>query len=82
MITTTAQPADRRTDYAEGKAQTMKRRLEMEEQTLPPGTYYLEYEVDDMFGNASLLEKTEIRWDGQSASLAEGSEWAGETLLE
>ena len=74
--------AGRRTDYAEGKAQTMKRRLEMEEQTLPPGTYYLEYEVDDMFGNASLLEKTEISWDGQSASLAEGSEWADETLLE
>ena len=56
---------------------TMYRSLEVGEIELPPGTYYLEYEVEDMFGRSMKLDKVKIQWDGEAFALAEGAVWQG-----
>ena len=55
----------------------MPRSLLIEEQTLPAGTYYLEYEVDDMFMRPHVLERFEYAWDGEKVILPEGFTWEG-----
>ena len=55
----------------------MYRALEIGEITLPVGDYYLEYEVEDMFGRSMKLDKVKIQWDGEAFALAEGAVWQG-----
>ena len=61
---------------------TIYRALRVEEITLPAGTYYLEYEVDDAFMRPSVLECIEFHWDGKNMTFPEGFTWTGETMLE
>ncbi len=56
---------------------TMYRALEVGEITLPAGTYYLEYEVMDMFYRPLKLRRVGIRWDGEAFALAEDAVWQG-----
>ncbi len=46
-------------------------------ESTPAGTYYLEYEVDDMFMNPHVLERIEYTWDGEKVILPEGFAWEG-----
>ena len=45
------------------------------------GTYYLEYEVDDMFMRSYLLDRIEFHWDGKNMTFPEGFSWEGEVVL-
>ena len=67
-----------RTVYDTGKAMTVHRRLDVEKMTLPAGTYYLEYEVENIFREMLTLDRIEIHWDGENMSFPEGFTWSGE----
>ena len=66
-----------RTDYETGPALTIYRKLDIGEITLPPGTYYLEYEVENLFRQPTVLERIEFRWDGEQLIFPEGFDWSG-----
>lgn len=68
---------DERESYQIGEMQTMYRSLKVEEIPLPPGIYYLEYEVQDMFLRTFLLDRIEIHWDGENMTFPEGFTWEG-----
>lgn len=68
-------------NYQPGPMMTMYRALPVEEILLPAGTYYLEYEVKDMFRRSYLLERIEFHWDGEQMAFPEGFSWEGETEL-
>ena len=63
--------------YAASGSKKMYRALEVQEITLPAGTYYLEYELDDMFLRKCRLERIEIHWDGSSMTFPEDFAWEG-----
>ncbi len=63
--------------YLSSQTLTMYRVLDVEEITLPPGNYYLEYEVDDLFMNPSVLERIPFYWDGQKPIFPDGFTWEG-----
>ncbi len=75
---------DGRVSYAMGPEMTMYRALDIEEIMLPPGTYYLEYELRDMFSRSIRLDRIEMHWDGQNLTFSEGFVWEGtaETVWE
>ena len=70
-----------RTMYVPGDELTIYRALDVSEIPLPAGTYYLEYEVDDMFLRPLLLDRIEIHWDGEKMTFPEGFSWEGEVVL-
>ena len=61
------------TSYSFGATGKLPRILLVEDMILPAGTYWLEYEVVDRFQRTFRMEKVEFRWDGQTATLPEGS---------
>lgn len=67
--------------YHFSRKMTMYRAMEVKEVTLAAGTYYLEYEVDDMFMRPSLLERIELHWDGKNITFPDGFSWEGKTRL-
>ena len=71
----------KKTYYSMGKFQTLYRSLEMEAKQLPAGTYYLEYEVQDMFMRPIMMERIEMYWDGKKLSFPEGFAWEGTMKL-
>ena len=68
---------DGSTTYIFGITGYLPRVLLVEDMVLPPRTYWLEYEVVDRFQRVVRMEKIEFSWDGQAASLPEGSVWEG-----
>ena len=68
---------DGKTVYTAGEEMTMYRALRIEEIPLPAGTYYLEYEMKDIFMRSARFERIEIRWDGENISFPEGFAWEG-----
>ena len=68
---------DGKTIYAIGGELTILRKMDMEEIRLPPGTYYLEYELGDMFMRSALLDRIRIYWDGEKITFPEGFTWEG-----
>ena len=63
--------------YIPGKLKRLGRALPVEEIPLPVGTYYLEYELVDLFIRSMLLEKIEVYWDGQQFRFPDGLIWEG-----
>ena len=59
------------------QTQRMYRAIDVYEITLQPGTYYLEYEVDDLFQRPYILERIEFYWDGEKIILPENVVWEG-----
>ena len=53
------------------------RALNIDEITLPPGTYYLEYEMEDIFMRTYTTDRIEIRWDGENMTFPDGDAWMG-----
>ena len=49
---------------------------------LPAGTYYLEYEIDDLFMRKTVLERIEIQWDGQSMTFPGAEQWNDEDWVD
>ena len=45
----------------------------VKEKLLPAGTYYLEYEIEDMFLRPTVLERIEMHWDGISLTFPEAA---------
>ena len=64
-----------------GLTQKIVRGMMIEEQLLPAGTYYLEYEVDDMFLRPYVMERIMFYWDGEKATYPEDFTWEGEVQL-
>ena len=67
--------------YEFSPAQTITRALTMESRPLPPGTYYIQYVVEDMFMRQIPMEMVEVRWDGTEFTLSENAVWEGTDTL-
>lgn len=52
------------------------RSLDVEEIPLPAGTYYLEYEIDDIFLQKKALDRIEFHYDGTRVTFPHGEDWA------
>ena len=72
-----------RTDrpYALGPTMIMYRSLKLEELTLPPGTYYLEFAVYGLFLRPMTLERLKLNWDGQEYQILDDP-WEGTERLD
>ena len=55
----------------------MYRSLDIKEEPLPEGTYYLEYEVTDAFMRTTKSERIEFRWDGKKMTFPNDDAWKG-----
>ena len=55
--------------------------MNIETTPLPPGTYYIQYTVVDMFMRRIPMEMVEVRWDGEDLTLADQSQWEGTVRL-
>ena len=53
----------------------MYRVLDVAEIPLPAGTYYLQYEIEDIFMRKTVLDRIEIHWDGENMSFPEDFSW-------
>jgi hypothetical protein len=70
-----------RTMYESGPTMTFYRRMNPGKVVLPAGTYYLEYEVNDMFTRPFVLERIEFRWDGEKMTFPDSLVWEGTQIL-
>ena len=68
---------ENRESYIPGRERQLGRTLLVEEMPIPAGTYYLEYELVDIFMRTMLLDKVEVYWDGQTFTFPNGFAWAG-----
>lgn len=73
--------AGKGTYYKYGEPQTMYRSLMVEEVPLPAGTYYLEYEVTDMYMRKAVLDRIEIQWDGETMTFPQGDAWENDEWI-
>ncbi len=64
-----------KTVYRQSAPLVMYRSLDVQEIPLPAGTYYLEYEVDDVFMRTTVLDRIEIRWDGETMTFPGADRW-------
>ena len=71
-----------RTFYASGDEMTMPRALRFLWEPLPAGTYYLEFELHDAFQRDAVMDRIEIRWDGERMTFPEGFTWEGSFRVE
>lgn len=55
----------------------LPRALSIETEPLPPGTYYIQYTVVDMFMRKHPIQEVRVTWDGKKMKLAEDAEWEG-----
>ena len=62
---------------ASSESLTMYRALKVEEQALPPGTYYLDYDIIDIFQRSYELERIELYWDGTQFIYPSDIAWEG-----
>ena len=69
-----------RIHYETSEPQTMYRSMKISYKPLEPGTYYLDYYVEDIFKRLMPVGRVEIQWDGASISVDE-SAWQGEMPL-
>ncbi|MBQ3268866.1 MAG: hypothetical protein IJH09_03000 [Clostridia bacterium] len=72
---------DEHSSYAASEPMTMYRGLQIEDVTLPEGTYVLQYVVYDMFMRPMPMELIEVYWDGETIQPQEGFKWKGEVEL-
>jgi len=59
----------------------MPRALSIETEPLPPGTYYIQYTVVDMFMRKHPIQEVKVTWDGEKMRLADDAEWEGTVRL-
>ena len=78
----TASKSEKETYVSSGPVSRMYRALDVVEAPLPAGTYYLEYEVDDLFMRSYTLERFEMKWDGEKLTLPDDLVWEGSVVLQ
>ena len=61
--------------------QTLYRAMDLVNEPMPPGKYYVQYLVYDMFMRPMPLQLIEINWDGENVTLPEDFSWEGEAEL-
>ena len=61
--------------------QTLYRAMDLVNEPMPPGKYYVQYVVYDMFMRPMPLQRIEINWDGENVTLPEDFSWEGEAEL-
>ncbi len=69
--------ASGRTTYESSDDMTLYRVLKVEEQPLTPGTYYIDYDIIDIFQRRYELERVEMYWDGEQFTYPEDMVWEG-----
>ncbi len=69
------------TGYAMSQPLPVYRVLDVKEEYLPAGTYYLEYEIGDMVNRPHVMERVELYWDGENFSFPEGFTWEGTVVI-
>ena len=67
--------------YFKSQPQPMYRSLEMTNETLHDGVYYIEYVIYDMFMRPMYLDRLEMRIEGGVASFPGSEAWTGEVEL-
>ena len=68
-------------DWFKGQTLKMYRTLEVTNEPLPAGTYYIEYVIYDMFMRPMFLDWARMDWDGQTATFPDADSWQGEVCL-
>lgn len=69
------------TRYESSEPMTMYRSLEIAFKPLEPGTYYLDYVVEDIFLRQLPVGRAEVAWDGTNVTVSPESDWQGEMTL-
>ena len=67
--------SDGKVRYQVSQPLTMNRAPYVEEIPLPAGTYYLEYEVVDVFMRSTIMDRIEFKWDGENMTLSQDDAW-------
>jgi len=62
--------------YESSAPLTMFRALDVEEIPVPPGTYYLQYEIEDVLMRRATLPAIELQWDGEHMTVPNAPAWA------
>ena len=70
------------TDFVVAPPQTIYRAMNLEDRLLPPGTYYMQYIVYDMFMRPMPLNPIEAQWNGEEMIVPEDSSWTGTEELQ
>ena len=65
------------TNFSVAEPQTLYRAMLLEDRLLPPGTYYIQYMVYDMFMRPMPLEWIEFEWDGEHIAFPDDFAWEG-----
>ena len=68
---------DEPTQFVAADPRVLYRAMNLEDRMLPPGTYYMQYIVYDMFMRTIPLDWIEVRWTGDEMILPEGFSWEG-----
>ena len=68
-------------EYQVSAQQRMPRAVVVESRPVPPGTYLLQYVVEDMFNRRIPMESVKVNWDGKTITLAKGETWEGTVQL-
>ena len=64
-----------------GETHRLPRALRIETRPLPPGTYFIQYVVEDMFMRRLPIPEVKVIWDGEQMRLADDAEWEGTLKL-
>ncbi len=67
--------------YAFSPTMTVYRSMRLEEITLPPGTYYIQFAIYDVFMRDMRMKPVELSWDGKSFHIQDGT-WEGTETLD
>ncbi len=67
--------------YEVGETSIIYRAMEVVNQTLPAGVYYIRYLVYDLFMRPYPLEWIKMEWDGGQAVFPDADSWEGEVAL-
>ena len=70
-----------KTRYETSDPLTMYRSLQITAEPLDPGTYYLDYWVEDLFMRRLDMERVEVYWDGENVTTVT-VDWSGTTTLQ
>lgn len=57
------------------------RSMNLKEIILPPGTYYIQFAVYDLFMRPMRMQMVEMKWDGEHVQI-QGEPWEGTETLD
>ena len=66
--------------YEMSEPMTIYRSLELSRTELEPGTYYMDYEVEDIFMRTLPVGRVQVNWDGKEFTVPDKT-WLGEMIM-